>query len=91
MENNAVRIITDGNPEGFLLSERYVSPQNFGGPVRERTELKENEYFVLGDNRHVSSDSRVWGVLPRHDVVGRVMLRLFPFTRIDFFPGKADY
>lgn len=45
------------------------------GPIT----LKSNEYFVMGDNRNYSSDSRVWGVLPVQDITGRVLLRLSPF------------
>jgi signal peptidase I len=45
------------------------------GPVT----LKSDEYFVMGDNRNFSSDSRRWGVLPAKDITGRVLLRVSLF------------
>lgn len=69
------------HPTGAILDESsYLKNMvRTGGNVS--LVLKDDEYFVLGDNREASSDSRSWGSLPRHDIIGRAWLRAFPFTR----------
>jgi signal peptidase I len=79
-----VMIINDANPNGIILSEPYLPD---GTQTLGRTDpvhLGTDEFFVLGDNRTASSDSRVWGILPRNDIVGRVWARVYPFSTAGF-------
>lgn len=85
-----VRIVNAEYPQGFVLEEPYLDPGNIGGPSGTNTTLGDGEYFVMGDNRRVSSDSRVWGTLPKENILGHVFVRLFPLTSIGILPGDAD-
>ena len=91
LSDSTVTIVNSQNPNGFLLAEPYLDPANLGGASNMRITLGPDQYFVMGDNRAVSADSRLWGPLPREEIVGRAFLRLYPLTRIDFFPGKAEF
>lgn len=91
LSGSDVTIENSAYPDGFTLPEPYLSPENLGGTTNMRVTLGPDQYFVLGDNRKVSSDSRSWGTLPREDIVGRVLLRLFPLTDIGLLPGQSRY
>ncbi len=91
LAGSKVSIINAENPEGFTLSEPYLDPENLGGATDMRIILEDDEFVVLGDNRRVSSDSRVWGALPRKDIVGRVLFRLYPLTEISILPAQSSY
>jgi signal peptidase I len=80
VREGAVVVVNDANPEGFMLQEAYLEEKTSGDTTLA---LADGEYFVLGDNRDASFDSRSWGALPRRDIVGRVFLRAWPFDRLD--------
>ena len=84
IKNGKVIIYNDDNTDGFLIDESYL-PQESATSGNIKRKLGKNEYFVLGDNRSASSDSRQWGILPRNDIVGRVWLRAWPVARAAVF------
>ncbi len=83
LENEIVTIKNEDNLEGFQLNEEYL---DFFSNTNSTTTLTDGEYFVMGDNRPASSDSRSWGVLKEELIIGRAFLRLFPFNQIELFP-----
>mgnify|MGYP003342227485 CR=1 FL=1 len=87
----SVTITNDKHPEGLKLNESYLDPADLGGASDITVTLGPDQYYVLGDNRKVSADSRLWGVLPRKYIVGRVFVRLYPFTAFGILPGEARY
>lgn len=79
--------ITTKNGDTFELDESYIV--NHGNGKGTTVTLDEDEYFVMGDNRPESSDSRLWGTLPRENIVGRAFLRLLPIEKVSLLPGST--
>ncbi len=80
IENNQVYV------NGKLLHESYLPP-GLPTPGNETVVLKKNpaQYFVMGDNRILSYDSRYWGPVDRNLIVGVVRLRFWPLGELKFF------
>lgn len=82
VEGDTVEIINDRvYLNGKMLEENYVST-NVTSPHNDTTkwEVPEGYVFVLGDNRSNSRDSRDLGVVPRSDIVGKIVFRYYPFN-----------
>ena len=84
IKNGVVKIINKENPDGFILEEPYLN-EKF--TTTETFTTGNDQYFVMGDNRNRSSDSRSWGVLPRKFMTGRAFLRLLPIADAKYLPG----
>jgi signal peptidase I len=69
--SNAMGAITYTEPS---LSAKYASQTNFT--------VLDDSFFVLGDNTTNSFDSRYWGAVPRHNIIGRVLFRYRPLDRV---------
>ena len=72
-------------PNGFTLTEEYISEYTHG---RESWVLGDDEYYVLGDNRDESLDSRSFGPITSKVIVGRAWVRGFPFNRMGVIPHQ---
>lgn len=87
IRNGVVTIFNKENPDGLTLTEPYIDDQNQKSD-NLTVSLGSDEYFVLGDNRLNSLDSRAWGVVPEKLIVGRPLMRLLPISRLQFLPGN---
>lgn len=85
ISGSKVIITNTEHPNGFVLEQPFV--ENNSSNVTH-FELKADEYFVMGDNRSASSDSRYWGAVPKKLLIGRAFLRLLPITKLDILPGQ---
>jgi signal peptidase I len=97
LENGHVFIAPPGGSP-VLIEEPYVVPGINGGPSEttprdaegtSKWTVPEGNYFVMGDNRPQSQDSRVFGPIERELIVGRAWLRYFPLNRIGFMQRPA--
>lgn len=85
-----VKIYNQDNPEGRVLYEPYIVP---GTKTLQDTdiELQNDEYFLLGDNRTASLDSRAFGPVKSHFIVGRTLLRGWPITEFGLVTNNLEY
>lgn len=86
-KDRAVYLKSANQSAETLLDEPYLKQITIPGEIKEIT-VDPNHYFVMGDNRGASSDSRSWGQLPRENIIGSAGLRLLPLSDISYKPGS---
>lgn len=95
ISDNQIKIINTSHPNGVVLDESYISKGTktlTGSDKKVVTIVPNDSYFVMGDNREHSSDSREWGNLPKANIIGRAWLTVKPLDRFGFqyhvsYPG----
>lgn len=88
ISNNKILINKDVLDEKYIPEDFVTRPGAYLGPDTPIT-LKENEYFVVGDNRDHSSDSRSWGPINRKDIVGKAWFVYWPPSEVGKIPGVS--
>lgn len=92
VDNGHVTIFNSEHPDGMVMNEPYLPSQGISFPHntsivggKHIITLSSDEYFMMGDNRLASSDSRDWGPLPKEDIVGKVLVRALPLSSFQVY------
>lgn len=88
IDNGQVLILNAIHPQAVVLDESSYLPPGVRTGGSMTSTLGTDDYFVLGDNRAASSDSRVWGLVQRSAIVGRAWVRAFPIDRVGLIPEE---
>ncbi len=85
INSGKIMIFNSDFPGGLQLNEQQYLPATDFTAGDVTANLGKDEFFVMGDNREHSLDSRIFGTLPRNLIVGRAWLRLYPVSRAATF------
>lgn len=68
----------------IYINDKVIDDEYAYGETSDynKVTLKDDEYFILGDNRLISKDSRYFGPIKENEIKGKIVFRLFPFTKI---------
>lgn len=84
IKDQKIKIYSSDSPNGREVSENYL-PKDIVTKGNVTIQLGAKEYFVLGDNRPFSSDSRYWGPVSSDLIIGRVWIRAWPINEVSVF------
>ncbi|MGC9968464.1 MAG: signal peptidase I [Minisyncoccia bacterium] len=84
IKNDTITVVNSAYPQGFALGETYL-PKGIDTSGNTTYALSSSTYLLLGDNRPFSYDSRMWGPLPKSNIVGLVRVRLWPLNEMTAF------
>ena len=91
MKSDELTIVNSENPKGMTIDQSYLvakcQNQAICALSFEKT-LASDEYFVMGDNRAESFDSRSWGPLKKKFILGEPIVRLWPLNQMGVLPGQ---
>ena len=85
IKDGKIMILKDG--KNITLDEKKYLPSLLSTDGDVNVTLDIGKYFVLGDNRQFSYDSRMWGILPREDIIGKAFFRVFPISTMTYISG----